>query len=102
MCKWGRGKCWVCDCEKHRKGMVIHHRWYLKKNDVIYRNEEYLPHNDNNRNKYLKDLKVMIERNPNRFMYMCNTDHHALGKFCQYGDKKFNKMCIARKMTRKT
>lgn len=97
----GNGHCWICGCKDARRGMVIHHRWYLKKGDVIYSDSKYIPHNDTTSLQYYIDLYPVIKRNPKRFMFLCNTDHQSLERFCRYGDKKFNKLCIARKMTKK-
>jgi len=97
----GNGRCWICGCKDARRGMVIHHRWYLKKGDVIYNDPKYIPHNDTTSLQYYIDLYPVIKRNPKRFMFLCNTDHQSLERFCRYGDKKFNKLCLARKMTKK-
>ena len=90
----------MCGCSNAKRGMVVHHRWYLKGNDVIYKDEKYLPHNDSTRKQYLTDLYPLIFKNPKRFMYLCNTHHHALGKACQFGDPLWDKLCIARKLTK--
>ena len=80
--------------------MVVHHRRYLINNDVIYSDKKYLPNNDANRKKYLIDLYPLIVNNPDRFMFLCNTHHHALGQAWRYGDKLWNKLSMARKMTK--
>ena len=92
----GNGNCWICNCKSAKRGMTIHHLWYLKK-DIIY--NDY-PKNDSGTLEYYKDLLPMIKKNPKRFMYLCNTHHFALEKFCRFGDKIYNKMSIARKMTK--
>mgnify|MGYP001618144330 CR=1 FL=1 len=89
------GKCRIC--KSVRSSMLIHHRWYIK-NDVIYKN---YPQNDSGRLQYYKDLEPLIKRNVKRFSYMCNSDHYSLGKFCQFGDEKFNALCLERKLTHK-
>ena len=33
----GNGHCWICNCKSAKRGMMIHHLWYLK-NDIIYKN----------------------------------------------------------------
>ena len=91
LCFYGHGKCFMCDCIKSKRGMVVHHRWYLKKGDAIYSDPKYLPHNDTNRLKYLNDLLPLIKRNPKRFMYLCNTHHHALSKARRFGEKLWKK-----------
>ena len=90
------GKCKICGCIIHKKGMVIHHRGYID-NDVVYKN---YPKNDSGRLKYYIDLEPLIKNNVKRFSYLCNPDHHSLTKICLYGDKKFNALCLERKITK--
>jgi len=97
----GNGKCYICGCKDAKRGMVIHHRWYLSVGDIIYSSPPYTPHNDSTTLQYYTDLYPLIKLVPKRFMYLCNTDHQSLERFCRYGDKKFNKLCLARKMTKK-
>ena len=92
----GNGKCFVCGCITAKRGMTIHHVWYLD-NDIIYKN---FPQNESGRLEYYNKLYPMVKKNPKRFMYLCNTHHFTLEKFCRFGDKLFNKLCIARKMTK--
>lgn len=94
----GNGKCWVCGCSVAKRGMTVHHLWYLKNGDVVY--NDY-PQNDSGRLEYYKSLYPLIKANPKRFMYLCSTCHQALERMCRFGDKKFNKLVIARKMTNK-
>lgn len=93
----GNGKCWVCGCITAKRGMTIHHLWYLKNNDVIYKD---FPKNDSGNLDYYTKLYPKIIANPKRFMYLCNTHHQVLERFNRFGDKIFNKICIARKMTK--
>lgn len=91
------GCCVICKCKKAKRGMTIHHRWYIT-NDVIYSN---YPQNDSGRLQYYKDLEEMIKKNPKRFAYICNTHHHTLSKLCMYGDKIFNALCLERRRTKR-
>ena len=93
----GNGHCNICGCVSAKRGMTIHHCWYLKKGDIIYKD---FPQNDQGRLEYYTALYPLIKKNPKRFMYLCNTHHFALEKFCRYGDKIFTKLCHARKMTK--
>ena len=93
----GNGKCWVCGCSKAKRGMTIHHRWYLSKGDAIH--DQYLPRNDSNVLRYYQDLLPLVKKNPKRFMYLCSTHHQALERFIRFSDKRFNKLVIARKMS---
>jgi len=90
-------KCRICKCIKSKRGMTIHHRFYIT-NDVTYKN---YPQNDSGRLQYYIDLEPMIRANPKRFSYLCNTDHHSLTKFCQFGDAKFKALSLERKLSRK-
>lgn len=99
-CYFGQGKCFMCGCSTAKRGMVIHHRRYLKNNDVIYTDSKYIPHNDTTRKQYLIDLYPLIVHSPKRFMFLCNTHHHALGQACRYGDPLWDKLCMARKLTK--
>jgi len=91
----GNGSCYICGCEISKKGMTVHHLWYVK-GDVIYKN---YPQTDDGRLIYYTELFPLIKKNPKRFMYMCGKCHYSLEKLCHFGDKKFNKLCQARKMT---
>lgn len=93
----GRGKCYVCEAMVAKRGMTVHHLWYIE-NDITYKN---FPQNDSGRVEYYTKLYPLIYKNPKRFMYLCNTCHHAVGRMCWFGDKKFNKLCAVRKMTKK-
>ena len=96
----GRGKCIICKCTKSKKGMLIHHRWYIT-DDVIYSNPKYLPKNDSTRLQYYIDLYPLIVACPERFSYQCGSDHYSLGKFINYGDAKFNALSKERKLSRR-
>lgn len=89
------GECRVCHCKISKKGMVIHHRLYIK-NDVIYSN---YPQNDSGRLQYYKDLEPLIKKNPKRFSVLCNTDHQSLTRLCRFGDKKLDALLIERRLT---
>jgi len=93
----GNGKCWICGCITAKRGMTVHHLWYLKNNDIIYKN---YPKNDSGTLEYYTELYPKVVKNPKRFMYLCNTHHFTLEKFCRFGDKIYNKISIARKMTK--
>ena len=77
--------------------MTVHHLWYIF-NDVVYKN--YLPRNDTNTLRYYNDLEPLVKENKKRFMYLCNKCHHALEKFNQFGEEKFNRLIKARQMTK--
>jgi len=93
----GNGFCYICDCITAKRGMTVHHCWYLKNNEIIYKD---FPQTEKGRVEYYTALYPLIVKNPKRFMYLCNTHHFALEKFCRYGDKIFTKLCGARKMTK--
>jgi len=94
----GRGKCFVCGCKISKRGMTVHHLWYVF-NDVVHSNEKYQPRNDTTLLQYYQDLEPLVKENPKRFMYLCNTHHQAIERINRYGDKTLNKLLRARKMT---
>ena len=93
----GNRKCWRCGCITAKRGMTVHHLWYLKNNDIIYKK---YPKNESGSLQYYTELYQKVVKNPKRFMYLCNTHHFTLEKFCRFGDKIYNKISIARKMTK--
>lgn len=93
----GRGKCYVCGCKISKRGMTVHHLWYIF-NDVTYKN--YKPRNDTNTLRYYTDLEPLTIDDPKRFMYLCNTDHTSLEKLNRFGDQKLDKLLKARKLTK--
>lgn len=93
----GRGKCYVCGCKVSRRGMTIHHLWYIF-DDVVHKN--YHPRNDTNTLRYYTDLEHMVKKEPKRFMYLCNPCHTSLEKLNQFGDPKLKKLMKARKLTK--
>ena len=93
----GHGRCHICGCITAKRGMTIHHLWYLKNNDIIYKD---YPKTSAGTLEYYTALYPLIYKNPKRFMFLCNTHHFALEKFCHYGDKMFKALCLARKMTK--
>jgi len=93
----GNGKCFCCGCSNAKRGMTVHHLWYLKNNDVIYKD---YPKSESGTLQYYTDLYPKIVANPKRFMYLCNTHHFVVEKFCRFGEKIFNQLCLIRKMTK--
>jgi len=93
----GRGRCFICGCITAKRGMTIHHCWYLKNNDIIYSD---FKKSDAGTLEYYTALYPLIYKNPKRFMFLCNTHHFALERFNRYGDKIFKVLCLARKMTK--
>jgi len=90
------GKCFVCSCEISRRGMVVHHLWYIFA-DIIYKN---YGRNDSGRLQYYTDLEPLVIKEKNRFMFLCNPCHTSLEKLCRFGDKKLKRLLIARRMTK--
>lgn len=94
----GHGRCKICKCIKSRRGMVVHHYWYLKKGDITH---NMFPKNDSGRLEYYTKLLPLIKRNPKRFAYYCNADHQSVTMFCRYGDPKFKALSLERKLSHK-
>lgn len=93
----GHGRCKICRCITSRRGMVIHHYWYIT-NDVTH---NMFPKTDAGRLEYYTKLLPLIKKNPKRFAYYCNADHHSVTMFCRYGDPKFKALSLERKLSRK-
>lgn len=83
----GKPQCFFCRCYTSKKGMVIHHRWYIE-NDVIRKN---YPSNGSGTLDYYLDLLPLIEKNPKRFRYCCNTCHQAYERIKRYSQKRLSK-----------
>jgi hypothetical protein len=91
----GYDTCFICEAKKSRRGFTIHHLEYIF-NDVIYK---HYPKTADGKLKYYEDLLVMVEANPARFMYLCNTDHIALERINRYSPKKLIKLIEALLLT---
>ena len=92
-------RCFVTHEKFKERGFVIHHLWYLK-NDV--RRENY-PKGDKGRQLYMADLKVMVERNPQRFLLIKNGIHtridHPRNGLSRMKKENFTRLVLAVKMT---
>lgn len=87
----GRGKCFICEKSKSRRGFTIHHLRYVF-NDIIYKN---YPHDTDGQYRYYKDLEPVVLEDLERFMYLCNTDHVALERANRYIPEKFVRLIEA-------
>lgn len=92
-----KGKCYVCDARKSRKGFTFHHLWYNFFDDAIYSN---YPKTAQGQLDYYKDLEKYIKENPKRFLYLCNICHNSLERLNRFGDKKLGRLLKARKLTK--
>ncbi len=92
------GTCYFCGCQWSKKGMTIHHIYYLKK-DITY---DQFPKGIKGSLEYYTKLTPLIKANPKRFRYLCNNCHQAFERFMRFGDIKLNKMLKERKYTIKT
>lgn len=70
-------RCFVTHDKFKDRGFVIHHLRYID-NDV--RRENY-PKGEKGRTEYLRALKLMVEREPFRFMLLKNGVHTRLDHF---------------------
>ena len=97
--KYFKDKCAVCGCLISKGGMTIHHMWYYFKGiDVVYKN---YPKTAEGKFKYYTDLSLLVEKEPKRFRYLCNTDHQSLERLVRFGDAKLNKLLRLRKEMKK-
>jgi len=88
--------CFVCGCTKSKKGMTVHHLWYIF-NDVVYKN---YTRNDDGKLKYYTDLLIKVQETPERFMFLCNTHHQALERLNRYKKQTLNKLLEALQKTK--
>jgi hypothetical protein len=92
-------KCFVTNEKFKSRGFVIHHLWYI---DHDVRRENY-PKGDKGRQSYMKALKGMIEKNPNRFILIKNGIHtridHPRNGLSRMKKDNFERLVLAVKMT---
>jgi 5-methylcytosine-specific restriction endonuclease McrA len=94
---FGVCNCYICGVQWSRKGMTIHHVWYIK-GDVTY--DQY-PKGVKGNTEYYRALEKHIKQNPKRFRMLCNTCHQTLERFLRFGDVKFDMLVTERKQTLK-
>jgi hypothetical protein len=92
-------KCFVTHEKFKSRGFVIHHLWYI---DHDVRRENY-PKGDKGRQSYMKELKGMVEKNPDRFILIKNGIHtridHPRNGLSRMKKDNFTRLVIAVKMT---
>ena len=95
-------QCFVTHDKFRRRGFVIHHLWYIE-NDV--RREQY-PKGEKGRYQYLKALRPMVEKQPERFMLLKNGIHtrmdHIRNGLTRMKPENFERLVTAVRMTQKT
>lgn len=96
------GRCFVTHEQFKSVGFVIHHLRYID-NDVIRAN---YPKGEKGRQLYLKALKPMVEKNPERFMLIKNGIHtrldHIRTGLTRMKRDNFERLVLAVRMTIKT
>jgi len=94
-------QCFVTHDKFKRRGFVIHHLWYIE-NDV--RRENY-PKGEKGRYQYLKALRPMVEKEPNRFMLLKNGIHtridHPRNGLSRMKSENFERLVLAVRSTKK-
>jgi len=92
-------QCFVTHEKFRRRGFVIHHLWYIE-NDV--RREKY-PKGEKGRYQYLKALRPMVEKQPERFMLLKNGIHtridHPRNGLSRMKKENFTRLVLAVQMT---
>jgi hypothetical protein len=88
----GYNTCFVCGCKKSKRGMTVHHLWYIF-DDITY--DKYKPQNDSNKLKYYTDLLEKVKEDPTRFMFLCNTHHQALERLNRFKPETIVKLLEA-------
>ena len=94
-------QCFVTHDKFRRRGYVIHHLWYIE-NDV--RRENY-PKGEKGRYQYLKALRPMVEKQPDRFMLLKNGVHtridHPRNGLSRLKSENFERLVLAVRSTKK-
>lgn len=97
-------KCFVTHEKFKRRGFVIHHLWYLEDGKDVTRG--MYPKGEKGRQEYIKALKPMVEREPQRFMLLKNGVHtrmdHVRNGLTRLKKENFERLVIAVRMTYKT
>lgn len=89
------GRCYVCGCKAHKRGMTFHHLWYLKTGDVIYSVYKKLGKLPD----YYPDLKPLILDKPERFLYVCSPHHQSIERLKRFSKIKLNRLIKAVRMS---
>ena len=94
-------QCFVTHDKFRRRGYVIHHLWYIE-NDV--RRENY-PKGEKGRYQYLKALRPMVEKQPDRFMLLKNGVHtridHPRNGLSRLKSENFERLVLDVRSTKK-
>lgn len=88
-----RRGCYVCGCKLHRRGMTFHHKNYIP-------SEKTYKDFGKNMYEYYIYLKPIIEKSPERFLYLCTPHHQALERLKRFSSEKFEKLVKAVRMSR--
>ena len=92
-------RCFVTHEKFRKRGFVLHHLWYID-NDV--RRENY-PKGEKGRQNYMKALKPMVEKNPDRFILIKNGIHtridHPRNGLARMKRENFTRLVLAVQMT---
>jgi hypothetical protein len=92
-------QCFVTHDKFKPRGFVLHHLWYIE-NDV--RRENY-PKGEKGRQSYMKALKSMVEKNPDRFILIKNGIHtridHPRNGLSRMKKENFTRLVLAVQMT---
>ena len=95
-------RCFVTHDKFRPRGFVIHHLFYIDK-DVIRGN---YPKGEKGRQDYIRDLKPMVEQQPERFMLLKNGIHtrmdHVRNGLTRMKKENFTRLVLAVNMTQKT
>ena len=97
-------KCFVTHEKFKRRGFVIHHLWYLEDGKDVTRG--MYPKGEKGRQAYIKALRPMVEKQPERFMLLKNGIHtrmdHVRNGLTRMKKENFERLVIAVRMTQKT
>ena len=88
-----KSRCYVCHCKKSKSGFTFHHLWY-EPYELTYK--DYTDPLE-----YYQNLKLFVESNPKRFLYVCSDHHQAIERNARWGSQNFKRLVRAVNLTNK-
>lgn len=86
-----KSRCFVCHCKKSKSGFTFHHLWY-EPYELTYKDFK-------NPLEYYENLKLFVQANPKRFLYVCSDHHQAIERNARWGSKNFARLVRAVRLT---
>lgn len=90
-----KSRCYVCLTQASKRGFTFHHKNYVE-NDVVRSN---YPKNEKGTLDYYRALKPLIEKNPTRFLWVCNPHHQSITRLCRFNKENRKRLISAVRMS---